>query len=230
MCDERKTPTSCDGENWTGCWGPGLEVSAPGVKITTCDISGVIGYSAGDYTFDFNGTSAACPNAAAVVALMLSLRPDLSYDAVRYLLGSTADRVGGYDYNQTYSGGTWSQELGYGRVNAHKAVLAAQDYTGHGTGIANVTEVTLPVQLYPNPFFGQQLTLEFEATNPAPTSVNIIGLDGRTVYTHDLGNTLGGANTHNITINHTLAPGAYMVGLTTGTQTSYTKLVVLNQQ
>lgn len=230
MCDERKTPSSCDRENWTGCWGNGLEVSAPGVKITTCDISGVIGYSAGDYTFDFNGTSAACPNAAAVVALMLSIRPDLSYDAVRYLLGTTADRVGGYDYNQTYSGGSWSRELGYGRVNAYKAVLAAEDYTNHGTGIASSAETTMPVQLYPNPFYGQQLTLEFEMGKPAPTSVNIIGLDGRTVYTQSLGNTPSGASTHHITISHALAPGAYMVGLTTGSQTSYTKLVVLNQQ
>jgi len=231
MCDERKNPASCDGENWTGCWGYGLEVSAPGVKITTCDISGNKGYTSGDYTFSFNGTSAACPNAAAVVALMLSVRPDLSLSAVRYVLGSTADRVGGYNYNQNYTAGTWSNELGYGRVNAYKAVIGAQEYTGHNeTGIVDVANNKQMLQMYPNPMQGSQVTLSFDLPVSTKAQVNITGFDGRTVYQKDMGLLYDGANEHTITFDKTLAPGAYLVGLTTGNQTTYSRLVIINQQ
>lgn len=230
MCDERKSPNSCDGENWTGCWGNGLDVSAPGVKITTCDISGNKGYTSGDYTFNFNGTSAACPNAAAVVALMLSVRPDLSYSAVRYILGSTADRVGGYNYNKNYNAGTWSDELGYGRVNAYKALVGSQDYISHETGIVEFADNSTPLQMYPNPLQGQQVTLQFDLAASSNAQVQIMGLDGRTVYQKDMGLMYDGANEFTITFDHALAPGAYLVGLTAGSQTTYSKLVIVNQQ
>ncbi|MBL0085113.1 MAG: proprotein convertase P-domain-containing protein [Saprospiraceae bacterium] len=51
---------------WGGNFGTNLDVTAPGVKIQTTDISGAGGYQSGDYVPDFNGTSSACPNAAGV--------------------------------------------------------------------------------------------------------------------------------------------------------------------
>lgn len=230
MCDERKFAGSCDGESWTGCWGTGLDVAAPGVKITTCDITGNIGYTSGDYTFSFNGTSAACPNAAGVVALILSIRPDLSYDAVRYILGSSADRVGGYVYAGNMVAGPWSNELGYGRVNAYKALLMAQDYTSHQTGIVDVENGNLPMQLYPNPLQGRQITLQFDLVTSSDAMVQIMGLDGRTVYQKDLGQLYDGSHEKTITLDNDLAPGAYLVGLTAGNHTTYSKLVIVNQQ
>lgn len=110
----------------------GLDITAPGVSIYSTDIAGSAGYntssgSAGDY-FLFNGTSAACPVAAGVMALILSAKPALYYADARKILESTCEKVGGYTYNSSVSGqpnGTWSTNLGYGRVNAYQALLKA---------------------------------------------------------------------------------------------------------
>lgn len=128
MCNERKSLHSCDGENWWGAnYGTGVDVAAPGVKILTLDNTGPAGWEEGDYQDNFNGTSAACPNVAGVLALILSTAPDLHAAEARYLLESSCDKVGGYEYNPFVSGqsnGTWSFELGYGRINAGKALDA----------------------------------------------------------------------------------------------------------
>jgi hypothetical protein len=127
-CDERKSPTSCDGETWGGNYGTNLDISAPGVKIYTTDIADTLGYASGDYLPAFNGTSSACPNAAGVAALILAVNPALRQSDARRILESTCDKVGGYTYNASVAGqgnGTWSADLGYGRVNAFAAVTAA---------------------------------------------------------------------------------------------------------
>ena len=90
MCDTRKRPNDCSGENWWGSsYGETLDLIAPGVKIATCDISGSYGYSSDDYAMTFNGTSAACPVAAGVTALLLSENPSLTSEEVRHLLKFT---------------------------------------------------------------------------------------------------------------------------------------------
>lgn len=128
MCDERKSTTSCDGEYWWGSnYGTALDISAPGVKMPSTDISGAAGYTSGDYNLEFNGTSSATPAAAAVVALLLSYNPALTQNEVRFLLESTCEKVGGYSYNinAAHPNGTWTNQLGYGRVNACFALEAA---------------------------------------------------------------------------------------------------------
>jgi subtilisin family serine protease len=123
MCDEHKTQTSCDGETWwAGNWGEGLDVSAPGVRVATIDMLGANGFHNTQYYDSFNGTSAACPNAAGVMGLMLSLTPTLPEWLARKVLSTTSDKVGGYDYSTWKEAGAWSEELGYGRINAYNAV------------------------------------------------------------------------------------------------------------
>ncbi|MCK5791818.1 MAG: S8 family serine peptidase, partial [Ketobacter sp.] len=129
-CGERKKSDwpdiSCDLEGWGSCWGPEIDVVAPGVKICTTDITGQGGYAmddayghSGNYFKSFNGTSSATPHVAGIAALMLSLNPDLEPDKVRDILQSTA-----VDIEDT----GFDEQTGYGLVDAHAAVMEAHRY------------------------------------------------------------------------------------------------------
>jgi subtilisin family serine protease len=122
-CDERKSPTSCDGESWWGSnYGSQLDVVSPGVKMYTTDISGAGGYSGGDYFTSFNGTSSATPLCAGVCALIWSMNPALSNAEVRQILTDTAEDEVGPPGEDTPG---WDAFFGYGRINAHLAVQSA---------------------------------------------------------------------------------------------------------
>ena len=131
QCGERKSPTSCDGENWWGSnRGTGLDVMAPGVKISTTDRQGTAGYNtsagvAGNYVSDFNGTSSACPHAAGVAALILSANPCLTSAQVEQIMKRTSRKVGGYTYAGSLADGSWNTEMGHGLLDAEAAVRMA---------------------------------------------------------------------------------------------------------
>lgn len=117
--DERKSPSSKDGENWWGSnFGPELDIVAPGVHIGTTDISGQSGYGASDFVDNFNGTSSATPHVAAAAALVLSVKPSLREAEVRDFLTSGVDRI-----NQT---GKRDNMVGEGRLNAYTSVRRAR--------------------------------------------------------------------------------------------------------
>ena len=130
--------TSCDAEFWWGSnFGAGLDLMAPGVHISTTDLVGANGYTGGDYNSEFNGTSSACPNTAGVVALLLAANPNLTGAQARNILEQTCDKVGGYSYQVNVSGqpnGTWTNQAGYGRINADRAVLMALGQSRNITG------------------------------------------------------------------------------------------------
>ncbi len=114
-------------------YGTGLDVVAPGVGIYTTDLQGGAGFNtsggtAGDYYANFQGTSAAAPIVSGIAALILSINPNLTQAQVRHIIESSTDKVSGYSY--TMGAGenptlTWNNEVGYGRVNARKAIEAA---------------------------------------------------------------------------------------------------------
>ncbi|MBL0314923.1 MAG: S8 family serine peptidase [Flavobacteriales bacterium] len=118
--------TSLDTRSSFSNYGTGLILSAPGTAITTTDIAGTNGYSTTDYT-NFSGTSAACPVAASVGAMVLIANPNLTETEVKTILAQSCEKVGGYSYASDTSNpySTWSNELGYGRVNMNAAVLSA---------------------------------------------------------------------------------------------------------
>lgn len=128
-CGERKNLNSCDGRTWKSCYGSDLDVLAPGVLIPTTTINS-------SYDPTFGGTSAACPHASGVMALILSVNPCLTATEARAILCKSCDKLSDYKYcNSTY--GFWNQEVGYGKINAYKAVLMALGlvYENQVTGI-----------------------------------------------------------------------------------------------
>ncbi|MBS1550567.1 MAG: S8 family peptidase [Bacteroidetes bacterium] len=151
-CNQRKSTTSCDGETaWGSCYGPGLDIVAPGVKIYATDITGAGGYESGNYAAFFNGTSSATPNVSGICALMLSLDSNLSWSKVREYLNRSADKTGNYSYNSTGPlpdlGRTWNNEMGYGKANAYNAVryvLGSIGFTFNHTPLTNTDNLSGP--------------------------------------------------------------------------------------
>ncbi|MEZ5401864.1 MAG: S8 family serine peptidase [Bryobacteraceae bacterium] len=118
----------------------GMPPDGSTLGITTIDLTGADGFNpppAGldpepiadpNYTGLFGGTSSACPLAAGVVALMLTIAPDLTRDQVQFILEATSDKV---DFANTDPVGSYqpnghSQFYGFGRVNAFNAVRCSR--------------------------------------------------------------------------------------------------------
>ena len=142
--DERKRGGDSSSEPWWGAsYGPDVAVVGPCLEIPTTDRLGGNGYNpAGDYYDHFNGTSSATPHVAGLAGLILSLNPALTNADVRRIIESTCEKISPalYLYANVASkpSGTWNEEVGYGRVNAERALLAAcalrSEKTGDCTG------------------------------------------------------------------------------------------------
>ncbi len=105
----------------------------PGRAVLTSDRLDALGYSSGDFVRTFGGTSSACPLVAGVAALMLSANPDLTAQQVRQILQATADKIVDRQSDPqlglrrgTYEAQGHSEWFGYGKVNALRAVQAAE--------------------------------------------------------------------------------------------------------
>ena len=128
--DVRKAVNDTSSETfWGACFGPDVDVVAPCLEIPTTDRFGNDGYEPTDYTLFFNGTSSATPHVAALAGLILSLNPNLTNTEVLQVIGQTTDKINqpAYVYLPTASKpfGTWNSEVGYGRINAERALLIA---------------------------------------------------------------------------------------------------------
>lgn len=141
--DNRKSPKSPDDECWGSSYAEGMSVVAPCVQIPTTDRRGRKGFNAdggefkapcvsygsagdadGDYFLYFNGTSAAAPHVTGVAALAVSTNAFLDNRGVRFVIEKTADKVGRHEYAETpaHPVGPWTKQMGYGRLNARRAV------------------------------------------------------------------------------------------------------------
>ncbi|MFE1747262.1 S8 family serine peptidase [Coleofasciculus sp. H7-2] len=164
---------------------PEVRALLPGLGIFTTDRLGAAGYDSNNFTSDFGGTSSACPVVAGVAALILSANPDLTAKEVRQILQQTADKVVDPDSDPqltfrlgSYDANGFSQWFGYGKVNAFKAVQAAQQQRVQPSQASQVLQGRND-NLVPIPDYNSQgVTSAINATNASPlrdiqVSVNI---------------------------------------------------------
>jgi hypothetical protein len=113
-------------------YGNGVAVFAPGVNILTTFVGGGYGYN--------SGTSFATPLTNGVTALAWSVNPGLTPDQMQQILYSSTDRLG----NTSLVYPARDSVFGFGRINAYKAVLAAQGSVGAPVAVPDNTGGFLP--------------------------------------------------------------------------------------
>jgi subtilisin family serine protease len=138
---------SLDESSTYSFYGPNALICAPtngndGVGITTAHVELLGGGLDHTYTSGFGGTSSATPLVAGVAALMLSVNPNLTASEIKNILRNNADKI-----NTGYDSSGHSAYLGYGRINALKAVKAAHLLAQGGTN----TGTTTPPPVGPTP-------------------------------------------------------------------------------
>ncbi|MEG0012418.1 MAG: S8/S53 family peptidase [Muribaculaceae bacterium] len=112
-----------NGIRWTGngigsCYGENLDVVAGGADIftTAAPVTGSGGY------LSVLGTSFATPQVAGLAALLVGRFPNLTRQEVMDIIKSTCRKLSGYNFNTYKSIGTWNNQVGYGLIDAHKAM------------------------------------------------------------------------------------------------------------
>lgn len=146
--------------------GANIWISAPGGEycnthtITTTDRTGVINgfnttttaggrdYANANYTKCMNGTSAATPGVAGVVALMLEARPTLGWRDVRLILAETARKNDAVDDGWVTSSTTpaynSNHKYGFGVIDAQAAVNRALTWTNVGAELSFMPPTATP--------------------------------------------------------------------------------------
>jgi subtilisin family serine protease len=94
-------------------YGAELDVAAPGKDIRST-------WTNGGYQFLF-GTSMAAPHVSGLAALIKSYVPELTNDQIEEIIETSAEDRGALG---------WDDHFGFGRINAHFALLAAAQWPG----------------------------------------------------------------------------------------------------
>ena len=162
-CDnKRQQLVNCDfrnagGGKYNSNYGYMLDLVAPGTNIPTTDNTGIDGYSHSTASYlvnyfqysnvsnyvRFDGTSSAAPICSGIMGLILSTNNTLTQVEAREVLESSATKYTDYNYNfnTNYPNGRWHEEMGYGIVNAGRAVEFAYDtYYYQNQTLNNLTE------------------------------------------------------------------------------------------
>ena len=153
-----------------------VDLSAPGGDITV-DLNndfnndGILGCWADDssdtirYAYVLaQGTSSAAPHVSAVIALMKSLHPNLSYDNLMSLIqsGSITDDLGDTGKDKKF---------GYGKINALKATNQANALTQSALSDLTSTPTSLRFRWHEN---DQNITLRLKESAPQTLSITQI--------------------------------------------------------
>jgi hypothetical protein len=115
--------------------GPNLDLGAPGQSLPAMNAKGFI--DPGTPYVITGGTSLSAPFVSGVAALMYSINPCINADEVGLMLRHRAEKVNAFSTPNNLSGYKYyshdslpglSEEIGYGRVNALRAVQTAQNH------------------------------------------------------------------------------------------------------
>lgn len=112
---------------WESRYGTGIDVVAPGLLVTSTDISGTVGVSevespTGDVWNKFSGTSAATPLVAGFAAKIAG-ETDGSPQQIRDAIRASAEQLGPYRYAGTRYERPWDWRVGFGWID--RAVIDA---------------------------------------------------------------------------------------------------------
>ncbi len=159
--DERASPffwSASSGSNY----GNHIDVVAPGNYIY-----GLNNESNTNYDYYWGGTSQAAPLVTGLSSLLLSQDPSRSPDAIRTIIRNTAeDQIG----NSTEDTAGFDIYYGYGRINAHQALLE------NTLSISEVDLKNLDVSVSPNPF-SNLLTISGKPEIKSIIIYNILGVE-----------------------------------------------------
>jgi len=156
-------------------FGNWITVAAPGTYIQTTNNGG--GYG------NWQGTSFSAPQVAALAALIIAKNPALDNNQVVNLLKNNSDDLGAQGFDTTY---------GWGRINAFRAVQAAQGVVNLSVAItapvnnmqvSGLVTVTTSVSSS-NPIAGVELYIDgalytSDSNNPYSFAWNSAGLSGQ---------------------------------------------------
>jgi subtilisin family serine protease len=134
------------------------------------------GDASGNFTNSFGGTSSACPGAAGVAALVLSVNPSLKWHEVKDLFKRACDRIDPQGGNYDASG--HSLKYGYGRLNARTAVELAKPQPQSGLTIIRRFAAPIPDQ--------QTVSFKLNVPDNTPVEKLTVGVDLKHTYIGDL--------------------------------------------
>lgn len=134
------------------------------------------GDAAGNFTNSFGGTSSACPGAAGVAALVLSVNPDLKWHEVKDLLKRSCDRIDPQGGNYDASG--HSARYGFGRLNARTAVEVARPEPQNAVTISRTFDALIPDL--------QTVSFSLNVSESTAVEALTVGVDLKHTYIGDL--------------------------------------------
>jgi subtilisin family serine protease len=134
------------------------------------------GDSAGMFTNSFGGTSSACPGAAGVAALVLSVNSSLKWNEVKDLLRRACDRVD--PQGGQYDPEGHSPKYGFGRLNARTAVELAKPLPRNEITVSRRFDGLIPDM--------QTVVFTLDVPDVAAVEAVSVGVDLKHTYIGDL--------------------------------------------
>lgn len=184
-------------------YGAHILVSAPAGSVTT-DRTGTAGYNTatgGDYMGGFGGTSASAPVTTGVVSLMLDANDRLGWRDVQAILAYSAQGTGSLvTGNTAYENSSWrmngadswnggglhySNDYGFGTINAHAAVRMAEVWTlMQGTSAVSANEArAVTGMLTANRAISDNTTTSYSFNVASAVELEHVGLTLRLTHT-----------------------------------------------